>query len=88
MALYKPPTKVTTVQIPFVALVAQIDPSWNRFKHYEIQYEFTRRNFFADPYHTGPYNPNNFDNPTIVDGPYNVNNPEAVDPYTPEPPFG
>jgi hypothetical protein len=73
MARYNPPTRVTAVSIPFVALVTQIDPSWNRWKHWEVQYEFTRRRFFADPYHTGPYNKTNFDNPVIPVGPYIVN---------------
>jgi len=69
--VYRPPTKVTTIEIPFLAIVTQIDPSFNRYKHYELQYEFTRRVFFADPYKTGPYS-GKFDNPSIVDGPYNV----------------
>jgi len=73
MSLYKPPTKVTTKPIPYVALVAAIDPTWNRFKHYEIQYEeFTGRNFYANPYTTGPYSGTS-DNPVLIDGPYNVN---------------
>lgn len=76
---YSPPTKVTTKEIPFVALVSQIDPSWNRNKHWEVEYEFTRRRFFNNPYKAGPYDPT-FDNPTIVDGPYNVNNPTSGNP--------
>jgi hypothetical protein len=62
--LYKPPTAVQTIQMPFLAIVQRADPGWARWKHREIEYEFTRREFWADPYTSGPYNPI-FDNPVF-----------------------
>jgi hypothetical protein len=64
MARYNPPTKVATIQIPFLALITQVDPDWNRFKHWDVVYQFTRRDFYEDPYVSGPYNPVQ-DNPII-----------------------
>ena len=54
--LYKPPTKVTTTQIPYLALVTQADPNFSRLKHREIEYYFDHRVFRADPYIRGAYN--------------------------------
>jgi len=53
--LYKPPTRVTTIQIPFLAIVNRADPDRERFKHRDIEYEFSGKNKVSDPYVTGPY---------------------------------
>lgn len=55
MALYRPPTKVTTVNIPYQALVSRADPSWNKYKFREIEYEFSGKIFQGNPYTRGPY---------------------------------
>ena len=57
MALYKPPTKVRTIEIPWLAIVTRSDPNWARDRHHEIQYSFTNRNFYADTDEDGPYSP-------------------------------
>lgn len=53
--LYKPPTRVTTIQIPFLAIVNRADPSREKFKHRDVEYEFSGKVKVSDPYHTGPY---------------------------------
>jgi hypothetical protein len=60
--LYKPPTRVATIEMPFISIVQRSDPSWAHYKHREVEYQFSRREFWADPYIRGPYNPV-FDNP-------------------------
>ncbi len=54
--LYHPPTRVVTVEYPFLALVTQHDPEFERRKHREVEYEFTGKVFLADPYVRGAYN--------------------------------
>ncbi len=56
--LYRPPTRVVTVEIPFLALVTQSDPEFERRKHREVEYVIQRngRIFLADPYVRGAYN--------------------------------
>ena len=54
--LYKPPTKVTTSEVPYLALVTQFDPDFERRKHREIEYAFEGQVFLADPYIRGAYN--------------------------------
>jgi hypothetical protein len=54
--LYRPPTKVTTVEMPYLALVNQADPSFQTRKFREVEYETTKRVFVADPYVRGAYN--------------------------------
>ena len=54
--LYRPATKVQTSQIPYLALVTQADPVFERDKHRVVEYEFQGRNFWADPYVRGLYN--------------------------------
>lgn len=58
MALYKPPTKVTTVPIPFLAEVVRVDPSFEQRKHREMEYPDGGGRWarFADPYKRGAYN--------------------------------
>lgn len=53
--LYRPATKVQTSQVPYLALVTQADPDFERRKHREPQYEFSGRVFFADPYTSNSY---------------------------------
>lgn len=60
MALYKPPTRVTTISIPLISLVNRADPDRERFKHREAEwYEgggwTGGKIFFADPYKRGAY---------------------------------
>jgi hypothetical protein len=56
-SLYKPPTRISILQIPYAALVAQADPYWSSSKHRELAYVFAGRAFFYDPYTSGPYAP-------------------------------
>lgn len=53
--LYKPSTRVQTIQMPYLALVTQSDPEFERKKHREVQYTFTGRAFLADPYNANTY---------------------------------
>ena len=53
--LYKPPIGVTTVSIPYQAIVTRADPNWARYKFREIEYEFSGKVFIANPYKRGPY---------------------------------
>jgi hypothetical protein len=55
---YQPPTRVATVDIPWLALVNDVDPDWAALKHREAEYIFTRKVFYADPYVRGAYNVN------------------------------
>lgn len=52
---YQPPTRVTTLQMPYLALVTRADPEFERRKHREIEYEFAGRVFIGDPSRRGPY---------------------------------
>lgn len=54
--LYKPPIRGTMTQMPYLALVTQNDPDFERRKHREVEYEFTGRAFLGDPYVRGLYN--------------------------------
>jgi hypothetical protein len=54
--LYKPPTRVVSSEVPYLALVTQYDPDFERRKHREIEYAFEGRAFLADPYVRGAYN--------------------------------
>lgn len=56
MALYNPPTKGTTIEMPFLALVTRADPEFERRKYREVEYEFQGRVFFGNPYVRGLYN--------------------------------
>jgi hypothetical protein len=58
MALYKPPTGVTTKEFPYLALVTQADPDFQRRKHREVEYEFSGKALIADPYVRGSFNRN------------------------------
>lgn len=75
--LYRPPTRVVTTQIPYLALVTQADPEFERRKHREVEYEFSSRVFVADPYVRGSYNYHS--NVYAVGQPFGANNPEIVD---------
>lgn len=54
--LYSPPTRVTTSEQPYLALVAAADPSWARDKFWAIEYIFQQRAYLANPYQRGAYN--------------------------------
>jgi hypothetical protein len=56
MALYKPPTQVTTKQSPLLALVTEVDPGWAKGKFWDVDYLTTKRAFFSNPYQRGAYN--------------------------------
>lgn len=71
--LYRPPTRVVTTEIPYLAMVTQTDPDFERRKHREVEYAFTARAFVADPYVRGAYNYH--DNEYAVGQPYGANNP-------------
>lgn len=56
---YKPPTKVTTVQIPFLTLVMRADPDFQRAKRREPFYSFANgRTFYGNNATSGPYDDN------------------------------
>lgn len=55
---YRPPTKVTTISIPFKTLVVRADPDFERASHREPFYEFSSgRKFIEDNSRQGPYAP-------------------------------
>lgn len=54
--LYKPPTKVVSTSMPYLALVTSADPGWARGKFREVFYEFQGKNIIGFPYQSGPYN--------------------------------
>lgn len=56
MARYNPPTRVVTIQQPFLALVSQADPDWAHRKHYDIEYLMDHRALYADPQVRGAFN--------------------------------
>lgn len=58
MALYRPPTRVTTKQFDYVALVTQADPQWARDKYYGVEYEFQGKQLLAPLYQRGSFNSN------------------------------
>jgi hypothetical protein len=58
--LYKPPTRVVSTQIPYLSLVTQADPEFERDKHRERQmsdwYSIAGgRRRYVDPYNAGVY---------------------------------
>lgn len=55
-APYKPPTKVRTVQVPFLTLVLRADPDFQRAKRREPFYEGSNgRTFYGNNATSGPY---------------------------------
>jgi len=54
---YFPPTRVVTLQTPFLAIVTRADPDWARARHYEPQFEFTGRTFYVNQDIDGAYSP-------------------------------
>jgi hypothetical protein len=53
---YQPPTRVQTVQMPYLALVNQSDPDFQRAKFWEPEYLLGNRYSFANRYQRGAYN--------------------------------
>ncbi len=47
--------KVTTISVPFMSWITQADPNFQAEKRREVEYEMTRRVFYADPAHRGAY---------------------------------
>lgn len=73
MSRYNPPTRVVTTERPFLAIVARADPDFERMKYREIEYEFSRRVFRANPYQRGAYN--SYSNTYPVGQPYGGTDP-------------
>jgi hypothetical protein len=46
---------VRNVDMPWLSWVSQADPQWQSDKHWVLEYEFSRRTFFGDPYQRGVY---------------------------------
>ena len=67
MANPPPPTQassrtVTSIEIPFLRVVLDLDPTFERDKHDELMYPFGEaghraRDFYGDPYVSGAYAP-------------------------------
>lgn len=56
--LYKPPTKVRTVSMPFKTLVVRADPDFEQAKRREVFYEFSNGRVFRENNAVqGPYAP-------------------------------
>lgn len=58
MPRYSPATRVSTTQMPYLALVTAADPGFERSKHRETEYEFQGRVFVGDPSVRGSANSN------------------------------
>jgi len=57
---YNPPTKVTTVVVPFLTIVLRADPDFYRAQKFEPYYHFSNgRLFTGDNATTGAYDGNN-----------------------------
>jgi hypothetical protein len=65
---YQPPTRVTTVQMPYLSLVTAADPDWSRRKFWDVEYEMSNKPLYANPYTRGAYN--DFSNVYPVGQPY------------------
>jgi len=48
-------SKVSTVSVPFMSWITQADPDFQAARRREVEYETTRRVFYADPVHRGAY---------------------------------
>lgn len=51
--------KVGNISVSFLALVVGADPSWNKRRYRELQYDFPYpgRHFYGNNENTGPYAP-------------------------------
>lgn len=58
MARYNPPTRVRTIQRPWLSMVNQADPDFERKKHREVEYTSSSGKVIsvADPYQRNVYN--------------------------------
>lgn len=53
---YRPPIKGTMTEVPWLTLVHQADPDFERKKRREVEYVTSgNRVFFGDPAHRGAY---------------------------------
>ena len=78
MALYKPATRVSTIEVPYLALVTSSDPEFERRKHREVEYSWSNgKAFLADPYVRGIYNSHS--NVYPVGAPYGADDPLVVE---------
>lgn len=53
---YLPPTRVSTIELPWLSMVTRADPYWSRDRHHEIEYVFTNKVVYCNPDTTGAYN--------------------------------
>lgn len=81
MSVYKPPTKVVTLQIPWLAMILRADPNWARQKASEPEYEFSRRTFYCNNDVQGAYS-GVWDNPVL---PLPAGATNVFESFTPEP---
>src|SRR5258708_5460636 len=79
--IYRPPTRVTPLGIPYRSLVVRADPEFERLKHREVEYEFDGQIFLADPYQRGSYNRHS--NVYPVGQPFGVDDQLKTPPLTP-----
>lgn len=54
--MYKPANGTSRREIPYRSLVNSIDPELERAKHHEVEYDFPRHWFYADPDKRGAFN--------------------------------
>ncbi len=48
-------SKVRSVSMSFMSWITQADPDFQAARRREVEYETTRRVFYADPMHRGAY---------------------------------
>lgn len=75
---YKPPTRVSNLDVPWISLVTRADEDWARDKYYQIEYEFAGnpRNWrYANPYVRGAYG--GFSNVYPVGQPFGDKDPDV-----------
>jgi hypothetical protein len=79
---------VTSIEIPFLRMVLDLEPTFERDKHNELFYPFGEaghraRNFYGDPYVSGAYTgvPYDITPPAISEGvgiPFNLSPPGII----------
>ena len=76
MARYNPPTRVTTSERPLLSLVTAVDPTFVQTKYYDVEYQFTGKNKYANLYQRGSFN--SYSNIYDVGLPYGGTDPLVV----------
>lgn len=63
-------TKVRNIDWPWLRVVTDADPDFQRGKHNELEYDFAvpGRKFYADPYKRGAYGPQFIKAEPVTDG--------------------